>query len=383
MLTSILIDWINVMPDWLTAPQALEVLGTQPQTLYANVSRGRIKAKPDPADSRRSLYRADDVRRLAQRGAGRRKQAAIATEAISWGEPVLDTAISTIRDGRLLYRGEDAAELSRHATLEETAGLLWGGPQPLPDSGGIAGGVEEAFVLLAHRAASDLPTVGRTPAVLRAEAAEIMADVGGALAGTGPAGTPLHLRLAARWQRPQAADRLRRALVLLADHELNASTFAARVTASTGASLAACVLSGLSALTGPLHGTAAMAALSLMGEADRVGPEAAVLRHLGQGAPIPALGHPLYPEGDVRAAELISHLDVPEVCRELAEVAERVTGRIPNIDFALAVLTLSEALPPEAPLVLFALGRTVGWLAHSLEQIEGGELIRPRARYVG
>ncbi|MFD2649829.1 citrate/2-methylcitrate synthase [Devosia albogilva] len=373
------------MAEWLSANEALDLLGTQPQTLYANVSRGRIKAKPDPRDSRRSLYRAEDVRRLAQRGAGRRKQAAVAAEAIRWGEPVLNTAISTIDDGRLLYRGRDAALLSREATLEEVAGLLWGaGSLSLPQPGDASGqGIGAAFEVLARRAALDPPTVGRSPAVLRAEAAGLLADVGVALAGTEPRGAGLYTRLAARWGRSGTADRLRRALVLLADHELNASTFAARVTASTGASLAAALLSGVAALTGPLHGTAALSALGLIEEAERVGPERAVMNRLGQGVPIPAFGHPLYPEGDVRAVELMANLDVPDVCRELAEAGERVTGRAPNIDFALAVLTLSEELPREAPLVLFALGRTVGWLAHALEQVESGELIRPRARYVG
>ncbi len=385
MLTSILIDWINVMAEWLSATDALELLGTQPQTLYANVSRGRIKARPDPEDSRRSLYRADDVRRLAQRGAGRRKQAAVAAEAMRWGEPILNTAISTIDDGRLLYRGRDAALLSREATLEQVAGLLWGTkPLVLPPMTEIArGGIEAAFALLARRAASDPPTAGRSPTVLRTEAAGLLAGIGAALAGSEPARAGLHTRLAAGWGRPAAADRLRRTLVLLADHELNASTFAARVTASTGASLAASVLSGLAALTGPLHGTAALSALALIEDAERLGPEGAVMGRLGQGVPIPALGHPLYPDGDARAAELMAHLDVPRGCRDLAEVAERVTGRAPNIDFALAVLTLSEDLPREAPLVLFALGRSVGWLAHALEQVESGELIRPRARYVG
>ena len=68
--------------SWLTAEQALHLLGTKSQTLYANVSRGRIRAKPDPADTRRSLYFADDVKRLATRHAGRRKTEAVAHEAI-------------------------------------------------------------------------------------------------------------------------------------------------------------------------------------------------------------------------------------------------------------------------------------------------------------
>ncbi|MCQ1856394.1 citrate/2-methylcitrate synthase, partial [Neorhizobium galegae] len=110
---------------WITAEEALSRLGTKPQTLYANVSRGRIRAKADPADPRRSLYQADDVKRLSERHAGRRQSAAVAADAIRWGDPVLPTTISTISNERLFYRGRDAVELCEHATLEEVAALLW------------------------------------------------------------------------------------------------------------------------------------------------------------------------------------------------------------------------------------------------------------------
>src|SRR6218665_731149 len=98
---------INMNTLWITAEEALRQLGTKPQTLYANVSRGRIRAKPDPADPRRSLYQADDVKRLAARHSGRRQSAAVAAEAIRWGDPVLPTAISAISQERLFYRGRD------------------------------------------------------------------------------------------------------------------------------------------------------------------------------------------------------------------------------------------------------------------------------------
>src|SRR6218665_3805994 len=95
---------INMKTLWISAEEALALLGTKPQTLYANVSRGRIRAKPDPADPRRSLYQADDVRRLAQRHAGRRRAETAAAGTIRWGDPVLPTAISTITGERLFYR---------------------------------------------------------------------------------------------------------------------------------------------------------------------------------------------------------------------------------------------------------------------------------------
>ena len=87
-------------------------LRVRPQTLYAYVSRGRVRAEPDPSEPRRSRYRASDVAALAQRKARGRRAADVATAAIDWGEPVLASAITTVRDGRLYYRGYDAVELA-------------------------------------------------------------------------------------------------------------------------------------------------------------------------------------------------------------------------------------------------------------------------------
>ena len=104
---------INTVMKWLTAEQALKFLGVRSQTLYANVSRGRIRAKPDPADPRRSLYNGNDVARLAERRAGRRSAETVASQAIGWGDPVLASGISTIASGRLWYRGRDAVGACR------------------------------------------------------------------------------------------------------------------------------------------------------------------------------------------------------------------------------------------------------------------------------
>src|SRR5271168_5332368 len=107
------------MRDWLTAAEAQIRLKVRPQTLYAYVSRGRLEAKADADDPRRSLYRAADVARLEDRKARGRKAATVAADAIAWGEPVLASAITTIVEGRLYYRGWDATELARTETLEQ------------------------------------------------------------------------------------------------------------------------------------------------------------------------------------------------------------------------------------------------------------------------
>lgn len=371
---------------WLNATEALARLGSKPQSLYANVSRGRIRAKPDPQDTRRSLYREEDVERLASRARGRRSTATVASEAISWGDPVLPSAVSTVSGGRLYYRGVDAAELSATATLEDVATLLWQGPCELHRASSVAptdAPMSAAFAQLALRAASDPPSYGRFPAELRGEAGTVLASLADAMLGSG-AGL-LHQRLAQYLGRPSTADALRRALVLLADHELNTSTFAARVTVSTGSSLAAGALAGLAALSGPLHGDAASAVLALAADigADPRRATRALREWLDEGRVVPGFGHRLYPGGDIRCAALLAAIEAPPIFHALETAAERLIGDRPNVDFALAALSVAYDLPRHAPATIFALARSVGWLAHMLEQAAAGQLIRPRARYVG
>ncbi|AVA21625.1 citrate synthase [Rhizobium sp. LEGMi198b] len=372
--------------SWLTAEQALNLLGTKSQTLYANVSRGRIRAKPDPTDTRRSLYFADDVKRLAARHAGRRKTEAVAADAIQWGDPVLPSALSTISHGRLFYRGQDAAKLAEYATLEEVACLLWDMKRPLRLEG--QGGNYESsalaavFSALAERASTDLPSLGRSLPALRNEAESVFGTVADALA-PGLSHVPLHLRLAEAWNQPDAGELIRRSLVLLADHELNASTFTARITASAGATLSAAALSGLSTLTGPLHGGAWQSVRSLMDLAASIGAEEAVRSYLAEGRSLAAVGHPLYPDGDARARALLACFTLPPLFAKVRKAAEELIGEPVNVDFALTAMTSACCLPQDAPLIIFALARTVGWLAHAMEQSASGHLIRPRARYVG
>src|SRR5919198_1634377 len=110
------------MTEWLDRTAALATLGVRRETLYAYVSRGRIGARPDPEDPRRSLYRAADIAALVGRRARGRRHSAIAASAIAWGEPSITTSISTIHNGRLVYRGRDAIAPAEGATLEDVAG---------------------------------------------------------------------------------------------------------------------------------------------------------------------------------------------------------------------------------------------------------------------
>jgi len=376
------------MTDWLTAAETQARLNIRPQTLYAYVSRGRLEAKQDAGDPRRSLYRAADVARLEARKARGRKAAAVAEDAIAWGEPVLASSITTVIEGRLYYRGRDAVALAETETLEAVARLLRGGdgvrlkerreePPALPDARA------RLFAALAARAAADAPMRGRGAHVLAAEGASLLDAAADAVAGSVGEG-PIHARLAEAWGVDESgADLIRRLLVLLADHELNVSTFAARVAASTGGSLAAADLAGLAALSGPLHGGMAPRVEAFIAEAERVGAEAAVAARIAQGLLIPGFGHQLYPAGDPRAAALLAAFTPPPAYEAVREAAEAMTGVQANVDMALTALAAALGLPKGAPFLIFAIGRMAGWQAHALEQAQTGQIIRPRARYIG
>lgn len=377
------------MTEWIDRDTVLELLGVKPQTLYAYVSRKLVTALPDPADPRRSLYSRSDATRLVHRRSRGRRAAEVAEGAISWGDAVLATSISTVVGGRLFYRGRDAVALARTATLEEAGALLWGVDR-FPDSAELLPfdrslpATEAAMAMLAVEACRGGPAFGRAATSLLDESAQIVRSVAAALGADLSAGLDIAGGLARRWNADAAgADAIRAALVLMADHELNASAFAARVTASTGAPLAAAALSGLATLLGPAHGAATGRVQLLMEDARRKGARRAVRERLGHGETLPGFGQQLYPDVDPRAAALLGQLTLPPLLGELADEAFSATGLRPNIDFATVSVALAHGLPKDAPFLIFAAARVVGWLAHAVEQIGTGRLIRPRARYVG
>lgn len=374
--------------NWIDRDTALERLGVKPQTLYAYVSRGHIASRPQEDDPRISLYSDADISAfLARKRTGRAREA-IAKATISWGDPVMETAITTVRDGRLIYRGRDAVELAKSATLEEAAALLWGSPslpaQPAPKvPAGGATGKQRLLAWLADRAASDLPGFGRGGDALAREGADLLAGSASAITDSTGRG-PYHQRLGRHLGLNKGGtDLLRRALVLVADHELNPSTFAARIAASTGASLAAATLAGCATLTGPLHGEASARALAYLRQAMDETPQAALAAIAQRGDRIPAVGHALYPAGDPRAAALLGWLRPgPRLLRAI-RAAEDASGEPANVDMALAAFTARYGLPDDTPYLIFASGRLVGWIAHAIEQLTSGKLIRPRATYSG
>ncbi|MEQ8964923.1 MAG: citrate synthase family protein [Azospirillaceae bacterium] len=405
-------------PLYLSAREAAAELGVSTATLYAYVSRGLVRSEPRPG-SRKRLYRAEDIRALAARRDGEGSSttaSATPAGALDFGQPLLDSAITLIDGERLFYRGRDAAILSEAAGLESVATLLWGGEgdpfadhpaggprsDPLPEADAALPPIARAQAMLPRIAAADTEAFNTSEDGRRRTAARVLRAVAGAIAGRpeGAAGSaagdrtglPVHERLAEAWALPaEARDPLRAALVLSADHELNASTFAVRVAASTGATLYDSVLAGLATLRGPRHGGMTERAAALLdGLLAAEDPQAALTAALRRGDTLPGFGHRLYPAGDPRARALIRALarswpDRPEpfALARLADAAERLAGRPPTLDAALAVLARIAGFPEGAALGVFAAGRTAGWLAHALEQQGQASLIRPRARYVG
>lgn len=375
--------------DWLSAKHALAALGIKQQSLYAYVSRGLLRAMPDPSDSRKSLYSAHDVKALEARKRRPRGRAEVAAGAIAWGEPVLESGISTVRDGQLFFGAERAIDLANAATLEEVAAKHWNvsarlethAPSTIPDT---TNAKSRGFSFLAEVASGAPATLGRTSeALAQSDACDLLSGFADAMIGAQYQGA-IHARLAQHWRLDaRQADLVRRALVLLSDHELNPSTFAVRVAASTGTSLAAAALAGYATLNGPKHGDASTSALTFLRKAMPANDLADLLSaHAVQGVYTMGFSHTLYPEGDPRAANLLDALMLSERLSEIIRESARISGHKPNIDAALGALAITLDLPDDAPFCLFAIARMAGWLAHAMEQVTSGQLIRPRATFV-
>ncbi|MBI3970438.1 MAG: citrate synthase [Chloroflexi bacterium] len=337
-------------------------------------------------------------------------------------------------EGRLLYRGYDIDDLARYSTFEETTYLLWHGV--LPARQPLA---ELEQQLRAHRAlpAEVVDLLHRLPR--QATPMDVLRTAVSALQLWDPdanddgqdASHRKALRLTAQmpalvagWHRlrsgqelvPPAAEQntaaaflylltgetpdpvavrtLDVALILHADHELNASTFAARVTAATLADLHSAITSAIGALIGPLHGGAnegVMRMLFAIGDVDNV--EAFIKHELAQHRRIMGFGHAVYRTADPRATHLCEmsrrlgerrgDLKFWEMSRKIEEVMKREKGLNANVDFYSASTYHALGIPIDLFTPVFAVSRIAGWTAHVLEQYANNRLIRPRAEYTG
>jgi citrate synthase len=396
--------------DWIGAAAAAQRLGIKQASLYSYVSRGILTRRTGP-DGRASLFDAGEVESLARRGRPRREPGT--------AELVISSALTEIGTDRFWYKGLDATVLATSRTFEEVASLLWTGS--LDDAaapwhatgeaiavGSAAQAALPAGTLPLERLQVIVPALAATdPLRLQLDQSVVVASARGLIAGLADclpsagadagnaAGTSIAARLAARLcprpERPGLTAVLQAALVLLADHELAASTLAARVAASVRADPYAVVATGLGAVGGTLHGGASLGAELMLAAAREPADAARVVGELiRRGERIPGFGHFVYKTGDPRSVLLLSMIaglapDSPRLAvadAVLAEVRRRGLPE-PNIDFALAALADATGMIRGAGEAVFAVARSAGWLAHALEEYQRKKPIRPRSIYTG
>lgn len=389
----------------LSAQEAADELGVNLATLYAYVSRGMIRSEAVGGSKRNRRYNAEDIQRLKIRKEQRRNPEKIAETALHFGAPLLDSAITLIADGRLYYRGMDATLLAQSYTLEDVAALIWLGDMDaeIPGFSDLTSLPSRCQAILPY--VQDMTTFERFQALLPLIAVDDLAAYGRSIteiAQTGARILRYMTAIAANREsagivetlmpdNPLGAKLINAALILCADHELNVSAFTARCVASAESTPYDAVIAGLSALKGAKHGGNTEQVERLFQDARAYGNVRTPLaNYRKEGAVVPGFGHPLYPGGDPRGRLLLDMVRAAYPGTEAVILAENVekavfemSGQYANIDFALVTLVNTLGLPRGSAMTLFALGRVIGWIGHVIEQYEAGEMIRPRARYVG
>ena len=402
----------------LTALEAATRLGVKRETLYAYVSRGLL-TRERAADGRSSTFSAEEIEALAARTRQGGRAGGL--------ELIVASGLTLIEDDRLFYRGVDVADIVPAMPFESVAEWLWtsapmstGNPPPWPVTQitcpDIPGGraIDRLRVLVALAGAADDLRYDVEPSGVVAAARRILSAMVDGLPAFGlpdrspqgradrPAGSfPLAARLLPRLGPPSLANRMAESelvevvnavLVLLADHELAASTLAARVAASVHADPYSVVSTGLGVIAGALHGAASQPVVHLLdeiGSADRVAR--VVGERLGRRERIPGLGHKVYRHTDPRAEilfDLLRRLPEPgprwPVVEKLVALVRDRLRLVVNVDFALGAFVWAWELDVAAAESLFAIARTAGWLAHAIEEYgETPVRFRPRAAYTG
>lgn len=409
--------------------EAARRLGVKPETLYAYVSRGLLSSRRAEG-GRGSTFDPAEIARLARRGrpasagegegAGAGRAGGAGGEGAAavggWGGRVR-TAITLIDGDRYYFRGVDATALAEAYSFEEVAEWLWTGvprrgarftapPQPLAAARRVAaalpagsGPVDRIRVAVIAAASVDPLRFDLSRDAVLGSARALIPTLVDALppagrpapGAAGPLARRLWSRLTAAPEDEAALRALDAALALLVDHDLAASTLAARVAASARAHPYAVVSAALGALDGPLHGQASALAHRMLADVLERGAAPVVADHLRAGRPIPGLGHRIYKGEDPRARLLFGLLGrVPAAggalaaARDVVATAARHSALHANVDLALGALTLASSMPPEAGETVFAVSRTAGWIAHALEEYGEQPLrMRPSGAYDG
>ena len=386
---------------YLTAEEAAKVLGVAVASLYAYVSRKGIRSQAIPG-TRARLYWRDDIDRIAQ-GPG-------AERAIKWDSILVpETKVTLLTERGHYYRGQSAIALSETATLEEVAALLWqeDGRALFPAVALQAPeGFAEAQAALRRLAPTD-QAVGlfplleganpknydRSSAGFARTGAEVVRWLTAITVGeTKTSPEPIHLVLARAFSGLEGyADVIRRLLVLFADHELTAATYAVRAVANTGTTPYQAVTAGLVAHKGQrlVEGRAPAIKRFIEEVLSDPDPGHPVLERYRAGDDIPGFSHKLFKVADMRARALLpmlnEHFGEEDDFKRLFQairVAQEGLGVEPNL--ALLALFIERKFRQRTGVGSIQLiARSVGWIAHAQEQMESGPLVRPRTAYTG
>lgn len=410
----------SVKPDGLVdAKMAAELLGVKRETLYAYVSRGLIRTFPACVTGSK-MYLRQDLEQLQISGRGRSKVLGNPRQG-----PSLATSITIIDKAGPCYRGKLAVELARKCRpFEDCVELLWTGVLPsrsiewgpllLPPNFYVASrmlgdpeGPPSTRQVLAVVTALYAARMGRSPeaslggSVLAArQLLQLLAASVSLLTGfAGRKGLdPARESIAARIAKGagvsasrECVDAINACLILSADHELAPSTYAARVAASGGADVFACVVSGFGTFEGPFNGRGCDEPEQLLRSAKNVGNYLSMLRAGMKRKELPiGYNHPSYPNGDPRAqflidlAKSIAASDTRfKTIMRCIEAAQDEFDLKPSLALGLIGMVAALRMPAEMPGALMAIGRSAGWIAHVFEQRTVGDMPRPRTRYVG
>lgn len=403
---------------YMTAKESAQALDVSVNTIYAYVSRGLIRSEAS-ADGRRSRrYLREDIDKLLTRRQARSNPDQLTQDALHWGAPVLESRITLIDDGRLYYRGIPIETIVDTMSVEEVASLIWTGDTNQAESlfdfeihptaqkyetmllhveldGADLTPVQAFQIVLPIVMADDPTSYDNRPNSIATKGARVLRLMASVAAGDVEESIPIAEMLQRGWcpDDPQSTRVFNTALILCADHELNVSAFTARVVASADSTPYAVINAGLSALQGTKHGgytESVEAFLNEVGTPKRAKQVIVARMRRGETQPVPGFGHQLYPDGDPRGtillnmlAELYPQSDAVKLSQAVAENVLEIRGEHPTVDFALATLGQVYQLPAGSTLGIFALGRMIGWIGHAIEQYNDGQLIRPRARYMG
>ncbi|MFL5663767.1 MAG: citrate/2-methylcitrate synthase [Ktedonobacteraceae bacterium] len=405
---------------YLTAQEAASELGISLDTLYAYVSRGLIRSEASDGQKRSRWYPLEDVQRLKKHKGEYRHPDKVALGAMQAGTPVMESAITMLTNDRFYYRGYDALALATTHSVEQVASLIWTGDfaaeqalfsRTAPESmlalyqkmhshlNGLT--PLEAFqVCLPLAALDDIAAYDLRSEAVAQTGVRILQLLAIVAAGGRNSTQGIAQTVQQGWVPgdERAAALLSAALVLCADQELNVTTFTARCVASAGSTPYAVVCSGLSALQGVKHAGQTERIEAFLREADAsANVRSSMTSLLKRGEPIPGFGEVVpgfgpvfYPTGDPRGKLLLeltaqAYPQSPPVllAQRVTEETHALLGEHPTIFFGLVTLARALHLPPGGAIALFALGRTIGWIGHSIEQYQANQVIRPRARYVG